>query len=148
MSGSEQCLNRHSAPYAGRVKQHESFFSLFGGPLAWYLQLCAGYALASQPCFRDRHRVAVPLPALQWTWTAMVLAMIAAVALALLSLLVSWRVFRRTGEEAPEGSTQSIEASAGRTRFLALWGVFLGSAFALAAAITAVAFITLPRCAG
>jgi hypothetical protein len=31
---------------------------------------------------------------------------------------------------------------------LALWGVFLGSAFALAAAITAVAFITLPRCAG
>jgi membrane protein implicated in regulation of membrane protease activity len=41
--------------------------------------------------------------------------MIAAVALALLSLLVSWRVFRRTGKEAPEGSTQSIEASAGRT---------------------------------
>jgi heme/copper-type cytochrome/quinol oxidase subunit 4 len=35
-----------------------------------------------------------------------------------------------------------------RTHFLALWGILLGSGFALAVAITAVAFATVPRCAG
>jgi len=148
MSAREQALRARSAPHADRVVRLESFFGLFGGPLAWYLQLCAGYALASQPCFRDGHRMTLPLPALQWTWPAMILAMLAAVAVALLSLLVSWRAFRRIREEPPSGSQHGAEIRAGRTRFLALWGMLLGSAFALAAAMTAVAFITLPRCAG
>jgi hypothetical protein len=114
-------------------KLRGSFFGLFGGPLAWFVQLCCGFALASQPCFRGGNRVAAPPPALQWTWPAMILLMAAAVAIALLSLLVSWRTFTR---------------STGRTRFLALWGILLGGSFALAAAFTAVAFLTLPRCAG
>jgi hypothetical protein len=41
-----------------------------------------------------------------------------------------------------------MEAGAARTRFLALWGALLGGGFALATAITGVAFVTLPRCAG
>ena len=148
MTNSDHSVSRRSAPHAHRVKWHENWFGLFGGPLAWYLQLCAGYALASQPCFRAGYRVPAPVPALQWTWSAMILAMLAAVAVAVLSLLASWRTLRRTREEAPEGSTLWSEAGTGRTRFLALWGVLLGSAFALAAATTAVAFILLPRCAG
>jgi hypothetical protein len=118
-------------PAPGRLR--ESFFGLFGGPLAWFVQLCCGFALASQPCFLGGTRVAAPPPALQWTWPAMIFLMAAAVAIALLSLLVSWRTFTR---------------STGRTRFLALWGILLGGSFALAAAFTAVAFLTLPRCAG
>jgi hypothetical protein len=117
----------------GRGRLRESFFGLFGGPIAWFLQLCCGYALASQPCFRGGNRMTAPSPALQWTWPAMILLMAAAVAIALLSLMVSWHTFTR---------------STGRTRFLALWGVLLGGSFALAAAFTAVAFLTLPRCAG
>lgn len=146
MSAAGDSLSQQRTPHANRVRPHESFFRLFGGPLAWYLQLCAGYALASQPCFRNGHRVVLPLPAFEWTWPAMILAMIAAVAVALLSLLVSWRTLRRTWAEASGESTQLI--AVGRTKFLALWGVLLGGAFALAAAITAVAFIMLPRCAG
>ena len=46
------------------------------------------------------------------------------------------------------GASTLMEIGAGRTRFLALWGMVLGVGFALAAAITAVAFIVLPRCAG
>ena len=43
-----------------------------------------------------------------------------------------------------EGRTQFQ----GRTHFLALWGVALGGVFALAAALTGLAFMILPRCAG
>ncbi len=93
-------------------------------------------------------RVAEPLPALQWTWPAMMAAMLGGVVVALLALLVSWRAFQRTREEAGGGAAHLLEVGGGRTRFLALWGMVLGSAFAAASAMTAVAFILLPRCAG
>jgi len=138
----------NAAPQAHRVRLHESFFGLFGGPIAWFLQFCAGYALASEPCFRAAERVESPIPALQWTLPAMILSMAAAVAIALLSLLVSWRAYRRTQDEAAGDTANLAESGAGRTRFLSLWGVLLGSAFAVATAMTGVAFLTLPRCAG
>jgi hypothetical protein len=148
MNATPEDVSRHPAPHADRVKLGELFFGVSGGPLAWYFQLCTGYALASEPCFRDGVRVAAPLAGLQWTWPAMIVAMLAGVVIALLALGVSWRVFRRTQQEASGGSAHLLEVGAGRTRFLALWGVLLGSAFAFAAAMTAVAFILLPRCAG
>jgi hypothetical protein len=138
----------NAAPQAHRVKLHEGFFGLFGGPIAWFLQFCAGYALASEPCFRGGERLAAPVPALRWTLLAMILSMAAAAAIALLSLLVSWRAYRRTKDEAPGETAHLVEAGAGRTRFLSLWGVLLGGVFAVATAMTGVAFLTLPRCAG
>jgi hypothetical protein len=148
MNAAARGQNSHPAPQAHRVGLLESLFGVLGGPLAWYLQLCAGYALASQPCFRGGVRVTAPLRTAQWTWPAMILAMLAAVAVALLALLISWRAFRRTRSEAQGGAAHLSEMGSGRTRFLALWGVLLGAAFASATAISAVAFITLPRCAG
>lgn len=126
-----------------------NFFGLFAGPLAWYLQLCTGYALASVPCFNgDGDRLRAPIATLQWTWMAMIVAMGAAVLISLLSLAISWRTYRRTQDEAQGDAQHLLESGEGRTRFLAMWGVFLGSAFAVASAMTAVAFITIPRCAG
>jgi hypothetical protein len=148
MRAFETGLAEHRAGQGNRSRPRESLFALFGGPAAWFLQLCAGYALASEPCFRGGYRVAAPVPALQWTWPAMILAMAAAIAISLLSLLVSWRTFKRTREEGAGDAHPPIGVSEGRTRFLALWGVLLGSGFALASTFTAVAFLTLPRCAG
>jgi hypothetical protein len=138
----------NAAPLAHRSKLHESFFGLFGGPIAWFLQFCAGYTLASEPCFRAGERLATPVPALQWTLLAMCLSMTAGVAVALLSLIVSWRAYRRTKDEASGERAHPVETGAGRARFLSLWGVLLGSTFAVATAMTGVAFLTLPRCAG
>jgi Mn2+/Fe2+ NRAMP family transporter len=141
MNTASRDLSRPPAPHADRVKLGEIFFGVLGGPLAWYLQLCAGYALASAPCSRDGARMAAPLPVPQWTGPAMSVAMLGGVVIALLALGVSWLALRRNHREA-------AGESARRTRFLALWGVLLGSAFAVAAAMTAVAFILVPRCAG
>jgi hypothetical protein len=148
MNSTLQGMGQQPAAHANRVRLRKNLFGLFGGPLAWYLQLCAGYALASEPCFRGGDRLTAPLPALQWTWLGMILAMGAAVLIALVSLWVSFRAYRRTSDETPGNSGYVIETGAGRTRFLALWGILLASGFALATAMTAVAFITLPRCAG
>jgi hypothetical protein len=138
----------NASPHPHRIPLHESFFGLFGGPLAWYLQLNAGYALASAPCFRDGIRLATPIPPLQWTMPALVLLTVGAFVVALLSLLVSWRALRRIKTEASGEPEHMVEAGAERTRFLALWGVLLAASFAVATAITGAAFIALPRCAG
>jgi hypothetical protein len=148
MTTDSRPMSPHPAPHAGRLRIPESFFGVFGGPAAWFIQLCAGYGLASQPCFVNGARVA-QLPAnSHWTWIAMVILMIAAAAVALLAFLVSWRAFKRTQHEVRGNEVHLMETGAGRTRFLALWGMLLGLGFAVTTALTAVAFVTLPRCAG
>lgn len=145
---SETEFGAHPAPHADRVTLRESVFGLCGGPVAWLLQSSAGYALASEPCFREGVRAMAPPQALEWTWPAMIGVTTAAIVVALLSLWVSWRAFKRTQQEVSGDSRHLMDVGSGRTRFLALWGVLLGGLFAVAAAMTYVAFLTMPRCAG
>lgn len=128
-------------------RRFASVFGLVGGPLAWFVQMCAGYALASWPCFPKDHRMVSPLAGYAWTSPAMVIALVAGVAVALAALFVSWRELIRT-RHANADQRHQIESGAGRARFLALWGIFLGGGFALTTVITAFAFVVLPRCAG
>lgn len=141
-------MNAHLAPHAAKVGLTETFFSVFGGPIAWLCQVCGGYALASQPCFVGGARVAAPPAGAYWTWPAMIILMVSAVMVALVALLVSWRAYLRTRNEVLGDEAHLLEIGSGRTRFLALWGIVLGGGFALATAFTAVGFLTLPRCAG
>ncbi len=78
----------------------------------------------------------------------MVLTTLGAFVVALLALRVSWRALGSAKSQASAEAGHSIDASSGRMRFLALWGVLLGASFALATAITGAIFIALPRCAG
>jgi hypothetical protein len=141
-------LSHHPAPKRHAVRLHESFFALFGGPLAWFVQLNVGFALASQPCFRDGERMLAPRFNPDWTWTAMIAATVIACVIGLLAALISWRAYVRTLDEGAGGHRHVLEVGSGRTRFLALWGVVLGAGAALATGLTAVAFFVLPRCAG
>ncbi|HWW64934.1 MAG TPA: hypothetical protein VNZ43_09255 [Sphingomonadaceae bacterium] len=148
MNARHEALPHHPAPHRERVALHESLFGVAGGPIAWFVQLCAGYALASWPCFPNSDRGIAPLPGYGWTWPAMIVVLVAGVLVAFAAFLVSWRVFRRTREEAGGGEHELLEVGTGRSRFLALWGMILGGSFTIATALDAVAFILLPRCAG
>jgi hypothetical protein len=139
---------QHPAPHAHRMSVSEIYFCLFAGPFVWLLQLSCGYALASEPCFRRGGRDAAPPASLGWTWSAMVLLTVAAVAVAIIALVVSWRAFERTRTEHLGGADHLLEAGVGRTRFVALWGVILSAGFAIAAAVSAIAYIAVPRCTG
>jgi hypothetical protein len=130
------------------MRLHEGFFALFGGPLAWFVQMNVGFALASEPCFSDGERTVLPHFMPDWTWKAMIAVTIIACAIGLLAALISWRAYARTQDEEAGDHRRVLEMGSGRTRFLALWGVMLGAGAAIATALTAVAFFVLPRCAG
>jgi hypothetical protein len=123
-------------------------FCLFGGPAAWFFELCGGFALATQPCVLNVAQGTDPKIGLQWTGTAMAILIGIAVLIALSSFVMAWQALKRAQIEAPGNEQGSMDAGAGRARFLALWGMLLGSVFALATAMTAVGFLILPRCTG
>lgn len=148
MSARHEALTQHPAPYRERVSGLELAFAVAGGPVAWFVQFVAGYALASWPCFPGDHRMRLPMDGYVWSFPAMVVIMTAGVIIAVAALWVAWRALQRTREEGPGDHRHLLEAGIGRTRFLSMWGVVLGSGFALASLVTGVAFIFLPRCAG
>lgn len=134
---------RHAA-----IPPYQIFFLLFAGPLAWFLQLNALFALATQPCFLDNQRFAAPRANLDWSSPAMVGILVAALAIALLSALAAWRVYQHTKTECSGDHLHLMEVGGGRNRFLALWGICFGAGSAAVIVMTLFAFLVLPRCAG
>ena len=151
MSAAARHVAEPRPPPREPVEACRDLFRLFGGPLAWFVQLCAGYALASEPCFQ-RRRTASPLPAaLRWTRSAMVVALDRRHCDCARSLCcVSWRAIdARDDETAGRCIATLLEAGAAAPAFLRLWGMILGLRLRIVdRALTAVAFMVLPRCAG
>jgi hypothetical protein len=124
----------------------QSLFTVLGGPLAWFVQLNADFALASNPCFFDNERSVVPHLSYDWTWRTMIVIAAAAIAVALAATLAALQARRLASKESRDGEVHEI--GAGRIRFLALWGICLGAGSALLIVLTALAFFMLPPCAG
>ncbi|HEY4212599.1 MAG TPA: hypothetical protein VGM84_14055 [Steroidobacteraceae bacterium] len=133
----QAALTHHPAPHRHKVAWLESAFGLWGGPGAWFLQLCAGFALSSSPSCGYAAAGAVAE-----------LLSLAALILAIAALVGSGRILMRTRDEGPGGHSHLLEAGAGRTRFLGMWGLVLGAAFAVATIFSVPAYLILPRCAG
>ncbi|MGA8707084.1 MAG: hypothetical protein WB646_08870 [Steroidobacteraceae bacterium] len=148
MSADHAALGQHPAPQRARVTAANAAFGVVAGPAAWFIEVCGGYALASAPCYSRAQRGLAPLANLSWTWPAMIALLVVCVLVALSALVVAARTFERTRGESGGDHRLLMEVGAGRTRFLALWGMLLGAGFAVATAATAVAFVVLPRCAG
>ncbi len=148
MTAESGSLTDHPAPHRDQVSGFESVFGLLGGPGAWFAQLCAGYAMASWPCFpREEHRF-LPEAGFAWTWAAIVAVSLAAVLVSTAAFVVSRRTYIRVQGESRGSHQHLLDVGSGRTRFLALWGMVLGASFAVATAMTLIAFFVLPRCAG
>jgi hypothetical protein len=138
----------HTQPREPRGQLHETFFALFAGPLAWLVQLYAGYALASQSCYPGSER-RLTLPAhLVWTRPAIAIVMITACLVSLLALTSSLRSYRRSADAMRSEAAEVVRASAQRTCFLALWGGIFGAGAAVGSILILIAYFVLPQCAG
>jgi len=138
---------RHSgadpAPHSGRVYKGGALFAVTAPPLAWLVQLCSGFAMASTPCYR----AGVPLLGGRVPFTGLLVVTLLCLAVTLVALLVAMRDWRATRDEHGGGSENLIEVGHGRTRFLALWGMNLGAGFALILVANLVALLGMPSCA-
>lgn len=141
-------LSHSPGPHAERVGLGRIAFAIVAGPLAWFILVCAGDALASEPCFPGSHRYAAPVPGLHWTWPALIALLILCVLLAFAAFVVSWRIYRAIRSEEADRGAGLLDEGVGRTRFMALWGLLYGAGFGVATLFSLAAYIALPRCAG
>ena len=141
-------LTHLPAPLAEGVGRAQMAFAIVAGPLAWFVLVCAGEALASEPCFPGAHRLASPLPGLRWTWPALIALLIVCLLVAFAALLVALRMYRATHTEEAGRRSGLLDEGVGRTRFMALWGLLYGAGFGVATLFSLVSYIALPRCAG
>ncbi len=148
MSADHAALSHHPAPQRERVGAFASAFGLLGGPGAWFVQLCAGFAMSSWPCFPMDQRRSSPLDGYGWTHAAIDIICVAAVVTALAAAYTGWRLLQLTRAEMRGDHRHLMDTGTGRTRFLALWGLVGGTGFAVAAALTGIALFILPRCGG
>jgi hypothetical protein len=114
-------------------------FAIVGGPLAWFFELNAGYALASGPCFPGAQRLIRPLPGFSWSTPLLIVLLVVCTLVAFAAFWTSWRDLRKTRDSA---------SSTSREHFAAVWGTALGGGFCIATLVTAVGLILLPRCMG
>ncbi len=141
-------LSHSPAPHAERVGLWRIAFGITAGPVAWFIQVCAGEALATEPCFPDGQRYPMPPTSLDWSWPALVILLVLCVLLAFAAFLTSWRTYQATCAEDADRHGSLMDEGLGRTRFMALWGLLYGAGFCLVTLFTLVGYIALPRCAG
>jgi hypothetical protein len=146
MSDEQGGLSHHPSPQRGRAGGWALGFATLGAPLAWFVQLNANYALLAQPCFPGPERN-IELPAdAAWTWPAALGVYALCLIIALAALATALRLFRRTRDEDAEHQAEMQEAGAGRTRFLAYWGILLGIGFAVVIFVNLLALVMVPPC--
>jgi len=138
----------HPQPTQARIPLLAVAFGLLGGPLAWFLELCADYGLTSWSCFPKDHRGTTPIEGVGWSGPTMLALWGASVLIAGLALLTSWRVFRQTRAARDKDYYHLVEDGDGRLAFLALWGMLLNGGALITIALDVVAFAVLPRCGG
>ncbi len=141
-------LTHSPAPQGERAGSGQIAFAIVAAPLAWLILVCAGEALASEPCFPYGHRYAAPLAGLHWTWPALIALLIAGVVAAIAAFVVSWRIYRATRSEEGGRPAGLLDEGAGRTRFMALWGLLYSAGFCVATLFSVASYIALPRCGG
>ena len=128
----------HPAPHRGLVRTGFLMLGLVGAPLAWGLQFVVIYAFASQLCM-------VQSPSwLPWLLPAVNLAGLVGAALA---LGLSFSHLRKTRQEHEDQAGSMTDAGEGRTRFLAIWGIWISIVFLLAIAFNTIAVFWRGLCA-
>ncbi|HEU4376499.1 MAG TPA: hypothetical protein VFS02_23600 [Telluria sp.] len=134
----------HPAPHAGRVSITRLLLLLTGAPVAWAVQIAAGYGAAAYACYP--HRDALAAPVLPHLHGLLIALSVAAIALAALCALLSYRSWRLTRNEVKGDHHQLLDVGEGRTRFMALCALISSVGFGLALLVTTSVLVLVPPC--
>lgn len=125
----------HPSPERAKGPWWHLAAALLPAPIAYSTQIVGSYVFASEACsLGDR-------PA-----STLIVLNIVAVLVAIGGFAMSILMWRRTRGEKAGGGRRAAEVGEGRTRFLALCGLWSSSIFMLAVLLELVAVFTLAGC--
>jgi hypothetical protein len=135
---------KHPAPEREKASLASLSFSLAAPPLAWSIQSIAGYSLSSEACYPgDTPRF---VPVFSGLWDVLLTINGAALVVGVLGISIAYRNWGATRRETGEDPKLLLERGEGRTRFLAMCGLLVGSGFVIATLFTSVTLFISPVC--
>jgi MFS family permease len=136
--------NAHPAPHRDRTSVWALWFGLFGGHVAWSIQMLVNSALVSHSCYPEREPLTTP--SLGGTWGITIGVSVLALVIGGAALLTAVRSWRATQHELEGTQHGLLETGEGRTRFMAFAGILLSGLFTMAIILNAVALFTTHPC--
>ncbi len=134
----------HPAPHANRVSILRLLLLLAGAPIAWAVQIAAGYGAAAYACYPDRASLAAPvLPHLHGALLAM---SVATIAVSVLCALLSYRSWRATRHEFEGNHHHLLDVGEGRTRFMSMCALINSVLFTIALVLTTTVLVLVAPC--
>ena len=132
------------APRRGIVPLPTLWFGIFGAPVAWALEVIAGYSLIAHYCYpRDVPLSTPPYGALRLTGMIVCIVLVLVGVAALVTSIHSWRETRH-GHDAEHH--ELLEVGEGRARFMAFGGILLSTMFLFALLMSALPVFTDSLC--
>jgi hypothetical protein len=131
----------HPAPQRHQLRPLLLLFVLLGAPAGWTVQLLFGFASTSYLC-TGQAGIATPT----WLAPAVIGFNFAALAISVAALMVALALVRRTTHEHRQRSGGIMDAGEGRTRFLAVWGVFTSIVFFVATLANSFSLVLVSSC--
>jgi hypothetical protein len=119
-------------------------FGMTAAPLFWLGQLILGYVVSASACYGGDHPTTIESGSTLRTalYAVDAIAIMAAIA----GGIVSWSCWHAVKSEKEGGRRHAIDAGEGRTRFLALWGLFSSLCFLVGIVFATLASIEAPLC--
>lgn len=126
----------HPAPARETVPRWRLVAAIALAPAAFSAQVVGSYVVASSYCHGGAHSQA-----------ALVVINVLATITAVIGLVIAVASSRATRSEKPGGAQEAIDIGEGRTRFMALCGLWSSVIFVLAIALELTAIATFGTCA-
>lgn len=142
--GSADSPDTTAAPAGGRAGIWPLLLILSGAPLAWSVQIVAGYSFASYACYPKRDSLAQPVIA--GLHTGLLILSVVAIVVALVCALLAYRAWRGTRDETQGNHHDLIEVGEGRSRFMALCALISSIGFAIALLLTTSVLVLVAPC--
>lgn len=136
----------HPAPLRHRVRIGALWFGLTGAPAAWSAQLVASYAFSAHSCFPRLVPLSVPQGGASTFMVLLLAGSVIALCVGALALITAVRSWHATVLETNASTHEALDVGEGRTRFMALAGIFVSTVFLLGSCALAVLVLVTNPC--
>jgi hypothetical protein len=138
----------HPDPRRERAPLWAQTLGLVAAPIAWGLQLVAGYGLSSHACFPAHAALGHVEPGWGGMRTACLILNLAAIAVCISAGAFSLKLWQATRSEARGAARATVAVGEGRTRFSSLCGALTSGAALLVVLFDTVVILGAPACRG
>jgi hypothetical protein len=138
---------RHPAPLRHRVRLGRLFYGLFAAPIFWAGNFMVEYGLLVHACYPGNQPLWNGEPGFRFAWWVSLLFYFVTLAVCASAGWVSYTSWRETRPEAEGGTNEVMELGHGRTRYLAMIGIWFSALFFTATLFAIVIYAIEPLCA-